>query len=152
MGYLSATNSSYNPIFIIIFGSLGNTLGNFILYYLIYTKSNFFTLKLKTLLNINDNKLNIYTDKIKKHSFVWLLLGKLTPSVKVFIPFVAAILKINPMISALIFFLGSLVWASILVSIGYFFGEKVSLLNFYLILGSIYLISFLVFKFKSSKK
>jgi len=155
LGYLININS-FNFYVAILLGAIGNTIGNFILYYLIYNNSHFLNDKLAFLLNTKNETLNIYTEKFKNKWWGWLIIGKLTPSVKVFVPIICGLSKISASKSFVIFFVGSLVWASVVTYLGFYFGKQASLLNFYLIVTCVYifvgLAGYLKLKYTEKKK
>ena len=57
----------------------------------------------------------------------YIFIGKLIPSIKAFIPIVAGLANTKTNLTATIFLLASLIWAATLTSIGYYFGEHVTL-------------------------
>jgi membrane protein DedA with SNARE-associated domain len=87
------------------------------------------------------------------HRGMWyIFLGKLTPSVKAFIPIVAGLADTKTKLTSFIFLIASFIWATAITSIGYFFGENITFKSFTtvsLLVGGI--IIFFVYK-KISKK
>lgn len=152
LGYFLAEKSYTYVLFAILFASLGNAIGNFVLYYIFFFKNETFKEKIAVYLKLDQDKIDSYIAKAKNHSHLWVFLGKLVPSVKVFIPIIAALLKIRPFVAFFLFLLGSLVWACLLVSIGFYFGQSVSLKTFYICLFVIYIVLFFVFKKKSAQE
>jgi membrane protein DedA with SNARE-associated domain len=65
-----------------------------------------------------------------KQGLWYIFFGKCTPSVKAFIPIVAGLANTKTKITSLLFFIASLIWAIIITSLGYFFGEKITLTSF----------------------
>jgi membrane protein DedA with SNARE-associated domain len=57
----------------------------------------------------------------------YIFFGKLTPSIKAFIPMLAGLAKTKDTLTAIIFFFSSLLWALAIITIGKEFGEHVSL-------------------------
>lgn len=82
-------------------------------------------------MDINREKIEKYTQMIQKHGTLWLIIGKATPSVKVFVPIVAGVAKISRLRAIAIFFLGSLIWAAGITYLGYHFGQRLDLAEFY---------------------
>ncbi len=134
--FVSVGKLSFVPV--IIVGAIGNTIGNLIVYKIVYKYGEnavrkFLFIKKETL-NETLTKLN---KELSNRGVWWLFLGKLIPSIKVFVPAVAGIAKINYPIAILVFFLGSLVWATIVNYIGYEFGENITLKGYALVMSII---------------
>lgn len=151
LGYFLADKSYVNIHLAIFFASLGNSVGNFILYYVFFFKNQSFTHKLKKYLSFDEIKIQKYIDKAEKHSYFWVFFGKLTPSVKVFIPIVAAMLKIRPLMAFVIFFTASIVWGLALTYIGIYFGRNTNLVGFYAVLLLVFITITMFFKMKKQK-
>ena len=152
LGYLININS-FNFYLAVLLGSIANTLGNLFLYRLIYNNSDFINSKLAKTLNINFVTLEKYNSYFKNKWWGWLILGKLTPSIKVLVPIICGISKISYLRACIIFFLGSLFWAMAVTYLGFYFGKESSLLEFYIIVTLIYaVIGFFVYKKNNSNK
>lgn len=151
LGYFLSDKAYVNIYLAIFFASLGNAIGNFVLYYIFYFKNESLKLKITKYLKYDDEKIQKYIDKASKHSYLWVFLGKLTPSVKVFIPIIAALLKIRPLFAFSIFFIASLIWAFALTYAGIYFGQNTNLFIFYIAILLIYTLIFVVFKVKNQK-
>ena len=67
-------------------------------------------------------------------SRVWLVLGKLIPGIKTFVPVLTALLHIDKYIAFAIFLLGSTIWATMLIGTGYYFGQSVQVPGYVLII------------------
>jgi membrane protein DedA with SNARE-associated domain len=151
LGYLVSINS-FNFYIAVLLGALGNTLGNLILYKLVYNNSNLINSKLAKMLNINPEFLEKYNSYFKNKWWGWLILGKLTPSIKVLVPIICGLSKISFSKATIIFFTGSLFWAMGVTYLGFYFGKESSLLEFYLIVTLIYIvIGAIVYKKNNSK-
>lgn len=115
----------------ILAGALGNTIGNIITYTLIKKYERPLARKL---LMMNESTFDAVhgalADTFSKRGIWWLFLGKLTPSVKAFIPIVAGLARTPTVITSFIFLVASFVWATGIIYLGYTFGENVSLSNF----------------------
>ncbi len=155
LGYL-ISNSTFNPYLAILLGATGNTIGNFILYKIIYSNSDFINSGLAKVLNINSEKINKYTLYFNKHGLWWLVFAKLIPTAKVFVPIIAGLSKISLTRSIFIFFAGSLLWAIMVTYLGYYFGKQVNIFQFYLIVAGVYaavmVISYLYNQIKGHKE
>lgn len=139
-GYFISTSSL---LFIptIIAGALGNTIGNIITFLLVKKYERPFAQKLLMV----DEKTFTKIHKALHDTFIhrgmwWIFFGKLIPSVKAFIPIVAGLANTKTKLTCLIFFLASSIWAIGLTSVGYFFGENISLAS----VGSVSLVIGLV--------
>lgn len=129
-GYFIATG---NLLFIptIIFGALGNTVGNIITFLLIRKYEKPLARKLLMLNEETFNKIHSALHTTFTHRGMWwIFLGKLTPSVKAFIPMVAGLASTPIKLTSFIFLSASFVWAILLTSLGFYFGEHVTLQSF----------------------
>jgi membrane protein DedA with SNARE-associated domain len=126
-GYFVATS----PLLFIptvILGALGNTLGNTITFLLIKKYDKPLARKLLMLDEATFNKIHSSLHAtFSRRGMWWIFFGKLIPSVKAFIPVIAGLADIKTKITIFVFLISSLIWATILTSIGYYFGEHVSL-------------------------
>ncbi len=144
--FVSTGNLLFLPT--IIIGTTANTLGNITTFLLIKKYGESFARKLfmldeKTFSKIHSALHSTFQDK----GLWWLFLGKLTPSIKAFVPMIAGLANTENKITSFIFLIGSLIWAIMITSIGYFFGEHISLTSLTavsLTVGSI--IIFIVYK------
>lgn len=151
-GYFVSTGSLlFVPT--IIAGALGNTIGNIITFTLVKKYEHSFARKLLMMDEATFTKVHsaLHTTFINKGMW-YIFFGKLIPSVKAFIPIVAGLANTKTKITSFIFLIASFIWAISITSLGYFFGEKITLKSFTavsLLVGSI--IIFTVYK-KISKK
>ena len=129
-GYFISTSSL---LFIptIVVGTLGNTIGNITTFLLIkkYDKplaQKILMLDEKTFTTIHGALHSTFS----RRGMWWIFLGKLTPSVKAFIPVVAGLAGTKTKLTSFIFLTASFVWAIALTTIGYYFGEHITLKNF----------------------
>jgi membrane protein DedA with SNARE-associated domain len=139
LGYLVNT-ATFNVAIAILLGALANTIGNLILYYLILNNSDFLNSKLAKILNINNDLLNQYNEYFKTRGWGWLIIGKVTPSVKVLVPVICGLARIPLGKTLTIFSLGSLIWACAVTFLGFYFGKNASLLEFYISVTLIYIL------------
>ncbi len=109
-------------------GALGNTIGNMIAFLLISTYGNAIAHKLLFVDEHTFKKVFSTLHATFAQRGMWyLFIGKLIPSIKAFIPTLAGLSKTKPSLTLLIFAIASLIWGYGLMSLGYYFGEKVSL-------------------------
>ncbi len=151
LGYFLTEKTYLEISLAVIFASLGNAFGNFLLYYIFFFKNEALKLKITKYLNLDENKLKNFLEKASKRSYLWVFLGKLIPSVKVFIPIIAAMLKIRPFYAFIIFLLGSTTWGFALTFIGIYFGKNINLSTFFISILLIYVLIFLIFQRKNGK-
>jgi len=130
VGYFVATgNLDFSQA--VIAGALGNTIGNIITFLLIKKYERPLARKL---LMMNEETFTAVHgalhDTFSRRGIWWLFLGKLTPSVKAFIPIVAGLARTPNVITSFIFLTASFIWAIGVIYLGYTFGEHVSLQSF----------------------
>ena len=121
VGYY-ASLEKLNIFIAIAAGALGNAIGNYILFLL--------SLKYKDYILSKSNKetqAKVYSlvNRFAKYNKGWLVLGKLVPGVKSFVPIITAMLHINKFLAFGIFLLGSTMWATLMMLLGYYLGESV---------------------------
>jgi len=151
-GYFVGTGSL---LFIptIIAGALGNTLGNITTFLLVKKYEHTFARKL--LMMNEETFAKVYSAlhaTFIHRGMWWIFLGKLTPSVKAFIPIIAGLANTKTKLTSFIFLTASIIWATCITSLGYYFGEHITLKSFAavsLLIGSI--IAFIVYKNISKK-
>lgn len=126
-GYFISTSSLlFLPT--IIIGALGNTIGNIITFLLIKKYDKPLARKLLMMDTVTFDKVHSALHATFTHRGLWyIFIGKLIPSVKAFIPIVAGLAGTKTKITSFIFLLASFIWATALVTIGYYFGEKATL-------------------------
>lgn len=120
VGYY-ASIGKLNMLAAIISGALGNTIGNYFLYLLSIKYQDRI---LNRLSHHDQQKINSVMEKLAHRSRLWLILGKLIPGVKTFIPIVAALMRVNRYTVVVILLLGSIIWSALLISMGYY-GVKI---------------------------
>ncbi len=146
-GYFIATG---NLLFIptIIAGALGNTLGNIITFLLVKKYDKPFARKLLMMNEETFTKVHAALHSTFTHKGMWwIFLGKLTPSVKAFIPVVAGLASTPKKLTYFIFLIASFIWATGITFLGYKFGEHITFTSFSIIslaIGSIIL--FVIYK------
>ncbi len=128
----------------VIAGTLGNAVGNLILFYLVYrfgpeVATKYFQIPMHSIM--------AFHKKVEHHGIWMLFVGKLTPSLKVVVPFVAGLARIKKSTAIILFTSTSLVWAAAFLSIGYFFGEHFSWQKYALIMAVIgVVVAFIFYK------
>ena len=130
VGYFVATG---NLVFgtAVLAGALGNTIGNFVTYSLIKKYEHPLARKLLMMNETTFNKIHsALSDTFSRRGIWWLFVGKLTPSVKAFIPILAGLARTPPVITTFIFLSASFVWATGIIYLGKTFGEHVSLTSY----------------------
>jgi membrane protein DedA with SNARE-associated domain len=152
VGYFVATG---NLLFAgaVVAGALGNTIGNIITFQLVKKYDKPFARKLLMLDENTFTKIHsALHETFSRRGMWWIFLGKLTPSVKAFIPIVAGLANTRTKLTSFIFLIASFIWATGVIYLGYAFGEHVSLSSF---LGVSFLIGtiivFIVYKNISKK-
>ena len=151
-GYFVGTGSLFF-IPTVIVGALGNTIGNIITFLLVKKYERNIAHKI---LMVDENTFNkihsaLHTTFTNRGMW-WVFIGKLTPSVKAFIPVVAGLAQTKTYLTFCIFAAASFVWALLLVYLGKTFGEQFSLSSFMgvsLVVGLIIL--FIVYRNVSKK-
>jgi membrane protein DedA with SNARE-associated domain len=126
-GYFVSTGSL---LFIptVIIGALGNALGNTLIFLLIKKYDKPLARKILMLDEATFTKVHTALQStFSRRGMWWIFFGKLIPSVKAFIPIVAGLADTKTKITSFIFLCASLIWATLLVSLGYYFGEHASL-------------------------
>lgn len=130
VGYFVATGNLIFA-FAVIAGALGNTVGNIITYTLVKKYER--PLARKLLMIDEATFTTVHTalhDTFSRRGIWWLFIAKLTPSVKAFVPIVAGLAHTPTVITSWIFAISSTIWATIIIYLGYAFGEHVSLSSF----------------------
>lgn len=126
-GYFVSTGSL---LFIptIIAGALGNTLGNIITFLLIKKYGMPLAYKLLMMDTSTFTKVHsVLHATLTRRGLWYIFIGKLIPSVKAFIPIIAGLADTKTKVTSFIFCIASFIWATALITIGYYFGEKVTL-------------------------
>jgi membrane protein DedA with SNARE-associated domain len=122
-GYFVASSSLlFVPT--IILGALGNTIGNTITLLLIKKYDKPLARKILMLDEATFTKIHTALHTTFSRRGMWyIFFGKLIPSVKAFIPVLAGLANTATKTTVI----ASLIWATALTSIGYYFGEHASL-------------------------
>lgn len=130
-GYL-AHKGELNIYLCIFCGVLGSVFGALINYYLCFYLGRAFVLKWGRYLGINEAKFARFEAFFIKHGEFSTFTCRLIPGIRQYISMPAGLAKMN--LKRFIFFtaLGSFLWVSILVLLGYFLGQNQELISQYL--------------------
>ena len=149
--FISTGNLLFVPT--IFFGALGNTIGNITTFLLIKRYERPLARKLLMVDELTFNKIHSALHATFTARGMWyIFFGKLTPSVKAFIPIVSGLANTKTVLTSCIFLVSSTIWAIGITSLGYYFGENITLTSFTvisLLIGGTIL--FLVYKNISKK-
>ncbi len=126
-GYF-ASIGKLNFLLILIFGAVGNTIGNIILYEISRRKGLHYITKWKMFPEKEIRKVQIAFNK--KGSW-FLFIGKLLPAIKVFVPIPAGLAKMHRGLYLFIISVSSFIWAGIFTGIGFVFGKSANFFNIY---------------------
>ncbi len=137
----------------VVAGTLGNTIGNIITFLLV--KKYEHSLARKLLMMNEETFTKVHSalhETFSKKGMWWLFIGKITPSIKAFIPVVAGLAATETVLTSLIFLVASFIWATVVIYLGFAFGEHVSFSSFMFVSLAIgFTILFILYK-KISKK
>lgn len=111
-------------LWIVLVGTVGNTIGNIILYEIARSKGILYLQKFKVFKKQTIFKM-ICT--FKKRGVVIIIIGKFLPGIKVIIPIVAAIGKMRRSVYIIIIAITSLFWAVALTYCGVYFSTAVNI-------------------------
>lgn len=122
-----------------IAGTLGNTLGNYILYSLSKKHGLPYILKLTLLPEREIEKVQAV---FRKRGVWFVVVGKLLPAIKVFIPIVAGIGKMSQKIFIPIILATSYIWSCAFITIGYIFGKQTDFFGQYTLI--LFIVAFII--------
>ena len=125
-GYF-AFQGDLNPIYVILIGALGHSIGNYFLYETSRRKGLKYSIKfVKYLFPFSDAEKEVKKFQIafKKRSIFFLSIGKMVNPIKLFISIPAGVTKMNRAVFLVIVYITSGIWASIFVGFGYYFGKS----------------------------
>ena len=130
-GYL-ASKGEMNAFVAVLCGVLGSVFGALINYYLCYFWGRAFVLKWGKFVGINEAKFAKFEAFFNKHGEFSTFTCRLLPGIRQYISMPAGLVRMN--LARFIAFtaLGSTLWVSILVALGYFVGENEALIKLYL--------------------
>jgi len=108
----------------VIVATSGATLGSLVYYYLALKLGRKFIERYGKYFLIDNKKLRAAENWFMKHGKKTVFLGRMLPGIRELISLPAGFSKMNLRDYLLFTFLGSLIWSSLLTSLGYFFGEN----------------------------
>lgn len=115
-------------------GSVGNTVGNIILYELARAHGRTFIARMKI---FPLRELAKVETAFRKKGAWFIFIGKLLPAIKVFVPIPAGLGKMSRPLFAILMFVASFIWSLAFIAIGYFFGKSSDLFGRYAIILAI---------------
>ncbi len=139
LGGYFASLGNLSLTLVIITGSLGHSLGNYIQYEIARQKGLHYLKKFKV---FNEKEIKKLTIVFRKKGSWFLFVGKLLDPIKLIICICAGLTKMSRKIFFLIVIITSIIWAMIFSFIGYYFGK--SLENFGYIGVIIFILGILV--------
>jgi membrane protein DedA with SNARE-associated domain len=136
---------------VIAVGTLGNTIGNIILYEVARKKGLHYLTKFQIFREKEIKKLEVV---FRKKGAWFLAIGKLVPALKVFIPIPAGLAKMNRWLYGIIILITSALWSMPFLSIGYYFGKSSRVFGKYAIIMTIiaFVVMAIFYKFMNSKE
>jgi len=126
-GYFIFTGE-LNLVLVVLLGAIGNTIGNIILYELAKGRGLVYITRFKIFPEREVKKVQAV---FNQHGSWFVFVGKLLPAIKVFIPIVAGIGKMNRALYVIVILISSTLWSLIFISIGYFFGKNTDFFGYY---------------------
>ena len=130
-GYL-AQKGEMNAVLAVLCGVLGSVLGALINYGICYFWGRAFVLKWGRFVGITEPKFAKFEAFFNKHGEFSTFTCRLLPGIRQYISMPAGLVRMNLSRFVLFTALGSALWVSILVALGYFVGENETLLKAYL--------------------
>jgi membrane protein DedA with SNARE-associated domain len=122
-GYL-VTTGTFEPISLILAGSLGNVIGSIITYYIGLKFGRLFILRFGKYFFIKEHHLE-YTEKLfQKYGDKISFLGRLLPAIRTYISLPCGVAKMNLFKYSIYTFIGSVIWNTIFTYIGIQLGSK----------------------------
>lgn len=118
-------------VLVALAGAMGNTAGNIILYELARKHGRTFIARMKIFPMRELSKVEL---AFQKKGAWFILIGKLLPAIKVFVPIPAGLGKMHRGLFAILMFIASFIWALGFISIGYFFGKSSDIFGRYAII------------------
>src|SRR3989344_763114 len=136
---------------VIISGTLGNTVGNIILYELARAKGLHYITRWKIFPEREVKKVQM---AFNKRGAWFLFVGKLLPAIKVFVPIPAGIAQMNRVLYISIIAVSSALWTLPFIAVGYYFGKNAHVFSVYAIV--LLIVAFIVvtifYRYMNSKE
>lgn len=130
-GYL-ASKGEMNAVIAVLCGVCGSVFGALINYGICYFWGRAFVLKFGKFVGINEQKFAKFEAFFNKHGEFSTFTCRLLPAIRQYISMPAGLAKMNLARFVIFTALGSALWVSILVALGYFVGENEALIKTYL--------------------
>lgn len=130
-GYL-ASRGEMNAFIAVLCGVCGSVLGALINYFICFFWGRAFVLKYGKFVGINEQKFAKFEAFFNKHGEFSTFTCRLLPAIRQYISMPAGLAKMNLARFVIFTALGSALWVSILVALGYFVGENETLIKEYL--------------------
>ncbi len=123
-GYLAAQSnlSLFNVIIMGILGGTGATIGSTVIYLVAWKVGRTVMLRLLKKIRITEEKLEKVELWFERHGDKAVFLGRMVPVMREMISIPAGLLKMRPTKFLLYTFLGSCVWSTGIIIVGYYFG------------------------------
>jgi len=152
LGFMSSQDIGYLLYINILFASAGTFLGYTFAYFIGYRYGEKFLLKHRKFFHINEERLNSLNRLFNKHKILLIIFSRYILGVRHIIPYLSGISKIDLRVFSVYNLIGSLVWCTSFLGLGYFVGERwdlvVDLIKTYtLILFLVFSFTFIVFKY-----
>ena len=122
-GYLVSTGK-FNPILVIIAGSIGNLVGSFIAYVIGIKLGREIILKYGKYILIKKSHLEWTESYFKKYGDRSTFVSRLLPAIRTYISLPAGVAKMNLKKFVIYTFAGSIIWSTLLTYVGIALGEE----------------------------
>jgi membrane protein DedA with SNARE-associated domain len=136
---------------VITVGTIGNTIGNIILYEVARRKGLMYLTKFQV---FREREIKKVQAVFQKKGVWFLAIGKLVPALKVFIPIPAGLAKMNRGLYTVIIIITSAIWSTPFLAIGYYFGKSSRVFGKYAIIMTIiaFVVMAVFYKFMNSEE
>lgn len=111
----------------IIFGAIGATIGTSAIYLIALKLGRIVLLRYLKYVKISEKKLERVEKWFEKYGDITVLVGRIIPVMREMISVPAGLLKMKIPKFVLYTFIGSLIWSTITILSGYYFGEAIGL-------------------------
>lgn len=128
----AASQGLMNLYLILLFGILGNVLGAIFSYYIAIYLGRPIIFKIGKYFFLNKKNVEKIENFFKLHGEISIFTARLIPGFRHFISLPAGIARMNIYKFSLYTFIGSSVWTTILTILGFYIGKNMSLINQYL--------------------
>jgi len=111
----------------IIFGAIGATIGTSAIYLVALKLGRIVLLRYLKYVKISEKKLERVEKWFEKYGDITVLVGRIIPIMREMISVPAGLLEMKILKFVLYTFIGSLIWSTITILSGYYFGEAIGL-------------------------